>query len=192
MTRLLLILGLLISLCPAALASALDDFLIGEDIETLSAGLAAKERGDLDNALARYTQIIESQRLDKENLAIAYNNRANVWDDKGQPDKALEDYAKALELMPKFMEAYYNRAQVWFQIGQYHRSLEDYDQALELSPFMASVHFNRSFPLAALGRYEEAVRTVEEAITLAGENEKYELQLEELRQAWRQSREETK
>jgi tetratricopeptide (TPR) repeat protein len=40
---------------------------------------------------------------------MAYNNRGNAGDDKGDLDGALKDYTEAIRLKPDDATAYYNR-----------------------------------------------------------------------------------
>ncbi len=51
---------------------------------------------DRDKAIADYNKTIEL----KPDYAFAYNNRGNVYDDKGEYDKAIGDYNKTIELKP--------------------------------------------------------------------------------------------
>ena len=43
-----------------------------------------------------------------------YDNRGNVWRDRGRFDRAVEDYDKAIALSPGFAFAYYNRSQAHY------------------------------------------------------------------------------
>jgi tetratricopeptide (TPR) repeat protein len=162
---------------PLCLAGALDDMETDMAGDNIASGLAAHARGDHDGAIARYTLAIDSKALDKESLAIAYNNRGNAYDDKGQSDKALADYDQAIRLSPAFSEAFYNRAFARHRLGQYEQALQDYDRVLFLEPDLASGYFNRSFTQAALGRYDRAVADVGKALQLSPGNAKYQEQL---------------
>ena len=45
--------------------------------------------------IRKYTQLIESGRLSREDLSIVYNNLDNVWRFKGDPDRAIADNSTA-------------------------------------------------------------------------------------------------
>ena len=45
--------------------------------------------------------------------AEAYYNRGIAYGDKGEYDKAIEDYSKAIELNPEYAEAYNNRGNAY-------------------------------------------------------------------------------
>jgi len=98
------------------------------------AGNEAAQRGNLDAAISHFTKAIEAGGLTKPNLAVAYNNRGSAWDDKGQLDKALKDYSKAIENDPSYHEAYFNRSQTHERKSLLAKALEDAKKAAALSP----------------------------------------------------------
>ena len=55
------------------------------------------------------------------NNANYFDNRGNVWRDRGRFDRAVEDYDKAIELSPGFAFAFYNRAQAHYLAGRFSR-----------------------------------------------------------------------
>ena len=46
------------------------------------------------------------------NSAEVFNNRGNAYYNKGEVDRAIRDYNKALDLNPNYAEAYYSRSLV--------------------------------------------------------------------------------
>ena len=60
-------------------------------------GVAYRNKGDLDRAIADYSEAI---RLDPK-LAAAYNNRGNAYKDKGDSDHAIADFSEAIRLAPE-------------------------------------------------------------------------------------------
>ena len=75
-------LGLMIAL-PAAWADAYKD---------------CEQEQDIERKIRGCTEIITEGRERKENLAIAYYNRGHAYDHKGDRDRAMADYSKAIEL----------------------------------------------------------------------------------------------
>ena len=67
------------------------------------------------------------------------NNMANVYDDKGDYDKALEMYEKCLEgrmkalgeAHPSTLSTIDNMANVYYNKGDYDKALEMYEKCLE-------------------------------------------------------------
>jgi tetratricopeptide (TPR) repeat protein len=54
-------------------------------------------------------------------FALPYNNRAGVYAEKGDYDRAIMDLNKALEIDPGNTAAYFNRAVAYFHKGEYAR-----------------------------------------------------------------------
>ncbi|MGI9568856.1 MAG: tetratricopeptide repeat protein, partial [Desulfobulbia bacterium] len=71
-----------------------------------------KKTGDVQ--IKACTRIIKKKRvygkrISKKNLAITHNHRGIAYYNKGQFDKAIADYKKAIQLNPKDAAAYYRR-----------------------------------------------------------------------------------
>ena len=80
------------------------------------------ERGEYDQALVVYTEAI---RLNP-NDAMAFNERAFVYDKKGDYDRAIADSTEAIRLNPKFAKAFNNRGFAYKNKGEYERAIADY------------------------------------------------------------------
>jgi len=65
-------------------------------------------------------------------VAAPYNNRAIVWRDKGEFDRALEDANEALRRDPKNGTVYANRGEIWRLKGDLDRALADQQEAIRL------------------------------------------------------------
>ena len=57
---------------------------------------------------------VRSLQPDTLTLAKAYYNRGNAYNQKGEYDRAIEDYAKAIELKPHDANTYYNRGIAYY------------------------------------------------------------------------------
>jgi tetratricopeptide (TPR) repeat protein len=64
----------------------------------------------------------------------ACNKRGLVWSKKGDYDRAIADFSKALALNPGYDEAYFNRGFAWDQKGNVREALSDVQKALSLKP----------------------------------------------------------
>jgi tetratricopeptide (TPR) repeat protein len=98
------------------------------------AGNQAAEAGNLDQAIKLFSKAIDSKKLSKENLAIAYNNRGSAYDDKGNIEQAVRDYTKAIEINPEYDAAYYNRSFAQERKGRLPQALADMEKAARLVP----------------------------------------------------------
>src|SRR5262245_24279781 len=66
--------------------------------------------GAPDEKIAACTQHIEARKLDTYLIALAHTNRGGAYVEKNEPDKALADFNRAIELDPSMTLAYRQRA----------------------------------------------------------------------------------
>ena len=76
---------------------------------------------------------------------------------KGDYDRAIADYNKALELDPKDATAYNNRGFTYDNKGDYDKAIADYDAAIRLNPEYARAYNNRGFTYDKKGDYDRAI-----------------------------------
>jgi lipoprotein NlpI len=119
-----------------------------------------------DLALHYCSRAIDSGRLSDANLAIAFNNRGVAYDDKGQYDRAIQDYDQAIWLRLDYAEAFNNRGNAYGGKGQYDRAIQDYDHAIRLKPDYAEAFNNRGNAYGGKGQYDRAIQDYDHAIRL--------------------------
>ena len=96
-----------------------------------------------DVAIAACTRAIESGRLSKRNLAVAYTSRGVEWRAKGEVDRAIVDHGEAIRTDRTVPEAWYNRGNAYRQKGELDRAIKDYTEAIHLRPSDPSFFTNR-------------------------------------------------
>ena len=69
--------------------------------------------GDAEAQIRGCTKAIKSGRWKGSKLSWAYYNRGNAYADKGQYDRAIAEFDKAIKLNPKYALAYYIRGLVY-------------------------------------------------------------------------------
>ena len=121
---------------------------------------------DPDLRIGTCTAIIRSGRETTKNLAAAFSNRGIAYYDKGQYDRAIEDFDQAIGLDPKFALAFSSRGNAYYGKGQYDRAIEDYDQAIGLDPKDAAAFNNRGTAYRGKGEYDRAIQDYDQAISL--------------------------
>ena len=84
----------------------------------------------------------------------------------GKPEKALEDFNRAIRIKPQVAAGYLGRANTLNVLGRYEASIEDYDKALEIEPKLANAYINRATAYSHLGEYEKAIADYEKGLEL--------------------------
>jgi len=81
----------------------------------------------------RYIQITSDHIRENPRDSQAYFDRHNGWMKIGEPQLALEDLNKAIELSPSQVR-YAARGAVHRHMGEYHQALEDFERGEALDP----------------------------------------------------------
>ncbi|MDJ0818721.1 MAG: tetratricopeptide repeat protein [Desulfobacterales bacterium] len=84
----------------------------------------------------------------------------------GKPEKALEDFNRAIEIKPQVAAGYLGRANTLQILGRYAESIEDYNITLEINPKLANAYVNRASAYSHLGQYEKAIVDYEKGLEL--------------------------
>ena len=122
------------------------------------------EDADSDQVIVSCTAVIARGLVEKTDLATAYKNRGNAYDDKGQYSRALEDYGLAIEANPQDAEAFNSRGATYIALSSYDLAVRDFDQAVRLNPASPIALSNRCFAKAVLGELEQALRDCNDAL----------------------------
>jgi tetratricopeptide (TPR) repeat protein len=80
------------------------------------------------------TSVIQSGALPPDSLAVAHQNRGTAYLNKGDFDRAIQDYDQAIRLVPDYANAFNSRGVAYQAKGENERALQDYDQAIKLDP----------------------------------------------------------
>ena len=116
--------------------------------------LAYADKGDLDRAMAAFTEAI---RLDRK-PATAYENRGLAYRNKGQFDEAIADFTEVIRLDPKMPGAFADRASVRIRKREFDAAIGDYTEATRLAPSDWRAYFGR-FSVCREGRSTAPSRT---------------------------------
>jgi tetratricopeptide (TPR) repeat protein len=109
--------------------------------------------------------VIKAGRDKGDQLAETFNNRGVAYRLKGDIDRAIQDYAQAIKLSPKFAAAFNNRGVAHDNKGEYDRAIQDFDQSIKLKP-SAEAHFNRGNAYLGKTQHAAAIDDYNQAIKL--------------------------
>ena len=115
---------------------------------------------------------LESPKIQNWNtLAIMLTNpyftRGICFTTSGQHQKAIEDYNKAIKLVPNHSHYYLNRAAAYIALKDYKHAAEDYSKVLELAPTNALTFLQRGKCWLALNDVGKAIADFDKAASFA-------------------------
>ncbi len=98
--------------------------------------------------------------------ARTYYKTGNDYYEKGDYEKAIENYNMAILLSPIFSEAYFNRALSYYQLKNFEKSVKDYTKAIELDPKNPIMYNNRGDAFYRKEDFHSAIKDYDKAISL--------------------------
>jgi len=98
--------------------------------------------------------------------AGTFNNRGNAYHDKGDDDRAIQDYNEAIRLKPSDPTAFNNRGVAYKAKGDNDRAIQDFSEAIRLKPDYATAFNNRGSVFGATEDNDRALQDYEEALRL--------------------------
>jgi tetratricopeptide (TPR) repeat protein len=98
--------------------------------------------------------------------AVAYYNRGNAYKAKGDLDRAIADYNKAIEIDLRYAHAYNNRGIIYKDRGDLDRAMADYNRAIDINPQYALAYNNRGIAYKAKGDNDRAMADYNRAIDI--------------------------
>ena len=85
---------------------------------------------------------------------------------RGDYEKAIEHYDKAIGLSPHIAQTYNNRGIAKSKLERYEEAIEDFNKAISINPRDDKAYNNRGIAKGKLEKYEEAIADFNEAIRL--------------------------
>ena len=125
-------------------------------------GLAFKDQGNLDQAVACYRRALEL----KPDFAEAHNNLGVVNTMQGKLEEAVVCCRRALELKPNSAEPHNNLGNALKERGKLDEAVACDRRALNLKPDYADAHNNLGVAFKGQGKLDEAVACYHRALEL--------------------------
>src|SRR5215470_5743296 len=127
---------------------------------------AALVRGNIDQAIAIYTEALEDKSLPNDRRATILNDRGVAYSRRQQQKEAIDDFNRAIQLYPEYAAVYNNRGNVLLGLGAVKEAIKDFDRALLLAPGYAAAYSNRAGAYMKLGQTGRAIGDYTKAIEL--------------------------
>ncbi|MDD5038913.1 MAG: tetratricopeptide repeat protein [Dehalococcoidales bacterium] len=147
-------------------------------VEYYNQGVALKDKGKYDEAIASYNKAIEID----PNYTNAFISRGYAYLKTEQYEHAITDYTKAIRLDPKSAVAYNGRGAAYLYTKRYNSAALDFTRAFEIDPnftqanknladvnnilSQAALHNTYGVNLAQTGNYDEAFVSFSKAIEI--------------------------
>ena len=87
-------------------------------------------------------------------------------EDKGELDKAIQNYDKAIELKPDFFGAYNNRGVTYREKHDFDKAIQNYDKAIEIKPDYADAYNNRGVAYVEKHDFDKAIQNYDKAVEI--------------------------
>jgi len=117
------------------------------------------------------TAVIDNAAETAESHADAYYFRGNAYAAKGDFDKALMDYSKAIGLAPNYSSYYASRCWAYAQKGNTAQALQDCDKAVSLNPSNALALSNRGGVHEKKGNVTQAIADYKAALAITAKED---------------------
>jgi len=96
---------------------------------------------------------------------MAHNNLASALLEKGNDNKAMYHYKKAIGIN-NYSPAHYNMGIIYYRLGQYQQSIDSFNQAIRITPDYAAAYFNLGIVYSSMGQVQHALGSYSEAIRI--------------------------
>jgi lipoprotein NlpI len=119
-----------------------------------------------DLAIEHCTRAMNSPHLVGLVLAILLSNRGAAYQFKGDYDRAIQDYGRALQAESGFRSVLTERGAAYASKGDYHRAIQDFNDAILLLPDDARAFYGRGYVHRRQEDYDRAIQDYDTAIRL--------------------------
>lgn len=133
---------------------------------TIQQAADVRAKGDLQQAVQLLTSALSESGVANDRRAVALNDRAMIYVQLGDYDKAFEDFNASAELYPENAALYNNRGAVLTTLGLHGEAVKDLDRAIKLAPGYATAYTNRALAEVAEGRLGSALLDFRQAVKL--------------------------
>jgi tetratricopeptide (TPR) repeat protein len=100
------------------------------------------------------------------NLGEAFYDRATAYAEKGETDRAIQDFDQAISLNPKLYQSFLQRGMAYLNKGDNDHAIQDFGEAIRLNPTYVLGFHNRGIAFWLKGDTDAAMQDFNQAIKL--------------------------
>ena len=114
-------------------------------------------------------EVAEITRISSDNVEVRYNI-GNLLDKMGQPEEALPELLKAVQLNPKLPSLHDALGAVLVELGRFDEAMSQFTEVARLDPACPAAHFDMGKALLKQGRDAGAIDEFHAALRLDPDN----------------------
>ena len=96
-----------------------------------------------------------------------HNNLGDYYGRRGEYERAIEEFKKAIELQPNYGDAYHNLGNTYQQVGKIDLAIESYQRALQFNPRLWQSRQNLAAIYFSQEKFKEASEEIQKAIGIS-------------------------
>jgi len=100
-----------------------------------------------------------------------HNNLGDLYGRRGEFEKAVEEFQRAIELKPGYADAYHNLGNTYQQMGKVDEAIESFEKAIEASPNLWQSYQNLAAIYFEQENYTKAKNYLEKATNVNPKND---------------------
>ena len=140
--------------------------------------IALLQMNRLDEAITELEQVVKIKAD-----STTYCNLGIAWTQKGRLSRAMECYAKSIQLKPDNAKARYNLGNAYFAQNMPEKAIAEYRAAIRVMPDYVRAYDMLAIVLIQTGKIEEAIATYEQALKIDPADKNARIGLEKIRAA---------
>lgn len=105
-------------------------------------------------------------------LAVAHNNLALIYRQKGWDQKAINEFKKAIRINPEKAPIYLNLGMTYLRLRQFDRAIASFQDGLARNPRLFLLHEYLGLCYASVGKIKQAEKEFHHVLQLNPEREK--------------------
>ena len=122
--------------------------------------------GNPDARIVACTALIQEGPPTTGDRSIIFVNRGTAYYEKGDYDRAIQDYNEAIRLNPKETLSHVARGDAYKKKGDFDRAIQDFDEAIRLNANYERAYYDRGGAYIDKDDYDRAIQDFDEAIHL--------------------------
>ena len=122
--------------------------------------------GNSDAKIVGCTELIQAGRDTPGEMSAFYNNRGAAYVDKGDYDRAIQDFNESIGLDRNNAIVYYNDGFAYEKKGDYDRAIQVFNEAIHQNPNLERAYYGRGTAYSFKDDDNRAIKDLGEAIRL--------------------------